>query len=334
MRGSTRSGKVAWTPERVAEAVKVWDELGTSVAAAEVLSVRWGLPVSAASVRNVGTIAKRAGTPPPAIPEWHPPAAQKPPEAPPHPAISPKPMAGLVAVIADLHVPDVDHGCLAAFERWCAAARPVEIIIAGDFLEMESASEHPGAKPRTVEQDLADGVAVMQRIQRLAPRVTLREGNHSTRASRIVQHRVPSMASRFRGPLEDFAAMGVDVETHTHSPTRRGNLLVLHGDEGFRGGNGGGLHSRKILEMYAEPGATIVYGHWHRTQHFVRPMELGNCEAYSLACMRQLNASWLGAELSGWNQGWGAVWLEPGRRATVDVVRYDGGKAQWGGRVY
>ena len=86
--------------------------------------------------------------------------------------------------------------------------------------------------------------------------------------------------------------------------------------------------------MYAEPGATILYGHWHRTQHFVRPMELGNCEAYALPCMRSLNPGWLGAELSGWQQGWAAVTVCSGRRATCDVLRYEAGRVSWGGRMY
>lgn len=323
-----------WTPERVAEAIAEWDRLGSSIAAAEGMSRRWSEVVTGAQLRNaVGAASRRRAEQP--APASEPARATEPP--PPHPAISPGPVAGLVAVLADLHVPDHDEQCIQAFERWCAAAKPSEIIIAGDFLELESASEHPGARPCTIEDDLAAGVKVMRRILALCPRVTLREGNHSTRAARTVQHRVPSLASRFRAPLDDLADLGVDVHRHQAAPLRRGRLLVLHGDEGVRGGGkyaGSVVHSRRMLELYGEPGAVLVYGHFHRSQHHVRPMEMGNCEAHCLPCMRTLHPEWLGAEVSGWEQGWAAVQLEPGRRPTIDVIRYESGAAYWGGQRF
>ena len=58
----------------------------------------------------------------------------------------------------------------------------------------------------------------------------------------------------------------------------------------------------------------------------------GNAEAHALPCMRSLNPGWLGAEVSGWSQGWGVATLAPGRRPTLDVVRYESGAAYWGGR--
>jgi len=327
-----------WTPERVAESIAEWDRTGSSAAAASEMSRRWGEVVTGAQLRNaVGAAMRRREQPAPAQqpePERAPePQPAPPPRAPEPDATAPR----LVAVLADLHVPDHDEGCLQAFERWAALAHPSEIIIAGDFLELESASEHPGARPCTIEDDLAAGVRVMRRILALCSRVTLREGNHSTRAARTVQHRVPSLASRFRAPLDDLSDLGVEVHRHQSAPLRRGRLLVLHGDEGVRGGGkyaGSVVHSRRMLELYGEPGVVLVYGHFHRSQHHVRPMELGNAEAHCIPCMRTLHPEWLGAEVSGWEQGWAAVQLAPGRRPTLDVIRYESGAAYWGGQRF
>lgn len=327
-----------WTPERVAEAIAEWDRTGSSAAAADEMTRRWGEVVTGAQLRNaVGAASRRREQQPQPAQAPEPPRAPEPTPASP-PVRAPESDPGtprLVAVLADLHVPDHDEGCLQAFERWALAARPAEIIIAGDFLELESASEHPGARPGTIEDDLRAGREVMTRLLRLAPRVTLREGNHSTRAARTVQHRVPALASRFRAPLDDIADLGVEVHRHQSAPLRRGRLLVLHGDEGVRGGGkyaGSVVHSRRMLELYGEPGAVLVYGHFHRSQHHVRPMEMGNAEAHCIPCMRTLHPEWLGAEVSGWEQGWAAVQLAPGRRPTLDVIRYESGAAYWGGQ--
>lgn len=335
MRGSNNSMGVYWTKERVAEAVAEWDSRGSSDRAAAALSERWGVRVSASALRSA-VIAHRDSVPPPPQQVSY---TQQPTVVPQPPPVAPKSFApttqGLVALIADLHVPDHDEGCLTAFERWAGKAKPVEIIVAGDFVELESASEHPGATPRTIDADIAAGQAVMRRLLSLAPHVTLREGNHCTRAARMVQHQVPSLASRFRSPLEDFAAMGVEVCEHTHAPLRRGKLLVLHGDEGLKGGgrgsSGGMYHAKRLLDIYAEPGIVLAYGHYHRTQHFVKAMELGNADAYCLPCMRTLQPGWVGAEVPGWNQGWGAARLAEGRRPVLEVVRYENGAAWWGG---
>lgn len=141
------------------------------------------------------------------------------------------------------------------------------------------------------------------------------------------------MAARFASPADEFRALGVQVDTRAHVPTRRDRLLVLHGDEFLRGRYPPLYHARKAVEVYAEPGTVIVYGHVHREQHLVRAMELGNCEARSLPCMRTLDPAWLGPEVSGWSQGWGAALLAPGRRPTLDVIRYESGAAYWGGRA-
>lgn len=46
----------------------------------------------------------------------------------------------------------------------------------------------------------------------------------------------------------------------------------------------------------------------------------------------RLDPAWLGPEVSGWSQGWAAVQLAPGRRPTLDVIRYESGAAYWGGQ--
>jgi hypothetical protein len=46
-----------------------------------------------------------------------------------------------------------------------------------------------------------------------------------------------------------------------------------------------------------------------------------------------LDPAWLGPEVSGWSQGWAAVQLAPGRRTTLDVIRYESGAEYWGGRA-
>jgi predicted phosphodiesterase len=293
-------------------------------------NVRRQQEIREAAKAHMATLAAAPAVPAPA------PAPAPEPASPPVPQRAPESVpergaaSGLVAILADLHVPEHDEGCLRAFEAWARDAKPREIIVAGDFLEMESACQHPGARPSRHEDEMAAGLRVAHRLLALSPRVTIRAGNHDVRAARVI----PASLGAIYDPLDALRLAGAEIDRRTHTPTRRGSLLVLHGDEFLRSKFPPMHHARKAIEVYAEPGATICYGHVHKRQHHVRPMEAGNCDAISLPCMRSLEPAWLGPEVSGWTQGWGAAQLEPGRRATVEVIEYVGGCAWWGGRRY
>ena len=90
-------------------------------------------------------------------------AARKP-SAPP-----PKPDAGgikCVTGIFDVHVPEQDMRTWRAWLRWCRDVKPDEVIIGGDFLELESGSQHGGvARPAALVDEIDAGKRALDEIR-------------------------------------------------------------------------------------------------------------------------------------------------------------------------
>ena len=245
------------------------------------------------------------------------------------------PSNGIIAVLGDTHVPYDDKDAMGAFTSWAQAQHPAEIIHLGDLGDWESTSMHQGATPRILEDDVRACHKFLRGLTKLAPKVALRQGNHDIWGQRAIQAKLPGMAGVYDVARElDLSGLGIEWSPEGPKSLRRGTAKLLHGHEFMprRFASPPKYHSRRALDVYGEPGTTIVYGHVHRRQMFQQAYDTGNCVAMSIPCMRLLQPPWLGPEVAGWEHGFAVLYLEEGRPTEVEVVVIDRGAFWWGGK--
>lgn len=231
--------------------------------------------------------------------------------------------------ICDVHVPDHDRALWASFLQWCRDERPVEVIIGGDFLELESCSQHGGvARPSLLVEDVKAGKEALRELRAANPRarMTYLEGNHETRLRRKVVHGVPELDGALRLPeLLGLARLHIDFRPYGEV-IHRGKLGFTHG--WWTPDHHAAKHLREI-------GTSIAYGHTHRPQIYTRGAANGDVRgAFGMPCMRKLEAEWLDGRPSGWMQGFGVVYVRADGNFSPYMVLAVDGAFVWAGKQY
>lgn len=231
--------------------------------------------------------------------------------------------------IFDVHVPDHDRRLWASWLDWCRDEKPQEVIIGGDFLELESCSEHGGvARPALLTEELAAGKEALADIRRANPnaRLTYLEGNHETRLTRKVINKLPDLDGAVTIP-EALELKKLGVSWHKYGDViMRGKLGVTHG--WWCNEHHAAKHLRKAK-------CSIAYGHTHRPQVFTDGGVDGDVNgAFGMPCMRSLNADWVNGAPTGWIQGFGVFYVQPNGLFTPYMVLAFDGAFVWGGKPY
>jgi predicted phosphodiesterase len=211
-----------------------------------------------------------------------------------------------IAHICDVHVPDHDPALWSSFLAWCRDEQPGEIIIGGDFLELESCSQHGGvARPAHLVEEIKAGRAALAELRKANPkaRITYLEGNHETRLSRKVINDLPELDGALSLP-EMLDLKGLRIGWHPYGE------IVTRGKMGFtHGWWSPQFHAAKHLREIA---ANVAFGHVHRYQVHTRGVADGDVQiAIGQPCMRKLDAEWLDGRPTGWSQGFGIFYLRP-----------------------
>jgi predicted phosphodiesterase len=235
-----------------------------------------------------------------------------------------------IAGIFDVHVPDHDLRLWASFLDWCRDEKPSEVVIGGDFLELESCSQHGGvAQPAMFTQDIGAGREALAELRRANPRATLTylEGNHESRLRRTTVALTPQMDGAVTIPEAlDLPKLG--IAWHKYGDVvRRGKLGFTHG--WWTNEHHAAKHLRKAKE-------SLTYGHTHRPQTFTEGSADGSViGAFAMPCMRKLDADWVNGAPTGWVQGFGVYYVHPdGQRFNAfPVLAFEGGFV-WNGVAY
>src|SRR5229473_2289497 len=154
-----------------------------------------------------------------------------------------------VVVLPDLHCRAKSGGedkrSLAAVEKFIKDFKPNELICIGDFLDFDCISDHNARNLRaveveTVEEDYRVGNAILDRWQRLCPKIVLEEGNHDFRVERFI-NAYPRMA----GSLE--VEKGLNLKA-------RGIKWVLSWSKGevYRVGKANFIHGLYVTDGHAK----------------------------------------------------------------------------------
>ncbi len=172
-----------------------------------------------------------------------------------------------VLVIPDMQVPYEDKESVAAVEKYMADVRYDEVIILGDFLDLDCISSHNAKNLRAIEgksiqADYDYANALLDRWQRIVrkrnpdARWVLLEGNHEYRAERYLDEH-----PQLRGLLE--VERGLRLKERGFKWVRcyaKGEVYKLGKAHFHHGLYCGSNHARKMVENF---GVNIFYGHTH-----------------------------------------------------------------------
>jgi hypothetical protein len=243
----------------------------------------------------------------------------------------------LISYINDLHMPDHDRPLWDSYLRWVLDVQPDEIIVS-EFAEYLSLSRHGGNWGASWDQDKADvrrGFVQLRSVARNA-RIVVQQSNHDTRLERLLMERLPQFMGSMTLPKElKFDELGIDW-VGERVVLRRGRIKSLHGHQ-LGTGPGGMLpkmHTQRAVQLYGEPGHTVVYGHTHRHQAWSEAHEGGCKRAVNIACMRTLRPAWLAGREAGWHHQFGVAYVSASGLSNLYVVDAVNGSFIWEGRRY
>lgn len=240
-----------------------------------------------------------------------------------------------VLSLFDVHVPEADAFALKAVLDFAKDAQPDHIVIGGDFLELESCSQHGGvANPRALADELKAGRKALDRIKNACPGASLTylEGNHETRLGRIVAANLPT----FDGALSLPELLGLDSLGCNWVPYRQLWRPILPGGQPakltYTHGEWTSLHhAAKHLHAY---GLSVRYGHTHKPQTHTRGYGDGRiCVALGTGCLRTLDPSWSGPN-HGWLHGFGWDEFLPSGDFTAHNIILTNRAFSWHGKAY
>lgn len=237
-----------------------------------------------------------------------------------------------VLSLFDVHVPEADAFAFKAVLDFARDAQPDHVVIGGDFLELESCSQHGGnPSPLALVDEIRAGRKALDRLRDACPTaaMTYLEGNHETRLSRVVASALPTFDGALDLPsLLDLASIGCEWVPYRKlwtPPVPNATLSYTHGEWASL------HHAKKHLEAY---GTSVRYGHTHRPQSYSRSYGDGRVtQAIGTGCLRTLDPSWCGPNNS-WSHGFGFDEFAPDGSVTAHNAVLTKRSFAWGGKVY
>lgn len=185
-----------------------------------------------------------------------------------------------ILVLSDLHIPFVDHDRL-----WGAVERGIEegcdtLVINGDYLNGDSLSTHAKFKQQSLEEEVAFGASILERLAEKFDTVYFLDDNHiHDRWRRWLGEKVPADRHFLMTHPYDYLCRGIGNviragATHQNFPDELSHFMIL-GDclfsHGFVSGKDG-ESVRKVKHWYSNWKDTLklekvrVFCHGHQHQ--------------------------------------------------------------------
>lgn len=257
--------------------------------------------------------------------------------APPAPCPSGQPMKATRSILGiwGVHVPDHDEKALSAVLQFIRDYQPDEILIGGDFLELESASRHGGvASLRSLLDEIKAGKKVIQTFRKAAPKAkfTYLEGNHEQRLSNVVVDSLPTFDGALSIPaLLDFEKFDIEWMPYgklyrpRHSSGALSKLHYVHGAWASK------YHASKTTDVY---GVCVRYGHVHTAQCYLRGRTDGGVYgAWATPCLRSLDVPWTQGP-SCWVHGLSFDEIFDDGSFTANTIVMANRRFAWCGKIY
>jgi predicted phosphodiesterase len=236
----------------------------------------------------------------------------------------------LVVVLFDAHIGEISEPLKAAV-KFCAANQPDEIILGGDFLDLDAISSHnkglPGLIKNPLMMDIKRGNAVIERLQIISPTITYLEGNHEDRARKFSA----ANPETFDGIIDIPALCRLEergikwVEYGKLYPVGKANITHgwwcnVH-------------HAKRHVEA---AGDNVFYGHTHTVQShsMTRLSETAPIVGVSCGCLCTLNPSYLRNAPNRWVNAFLILELRPDGTFTPYVPFIINGGFTFAGKDY
>ena len=219
----------------------------------------------------------------------------------------------ITVALPDIHVPHEDRQALRAVAKYMADTHLDNMVILGDFLDMEEVSRYVQGRPRKIEgkslKANADrGNQVLAALCRAARttnpkcRVCLLEGNHEYRIQDALDVH-PEYAGLVEIPvLLDLDGLGVEwIPSWSESePLVIADMAFIHGF--YTSLHHASVHARAF-------NGTVYYGHTHDVQEFAIPRATGGpAVGKSLGCLCKLRQHWTKGRPNRWQQAFGVFY--------------------------
>ena len=209
----------------------------------------------------------------------------------------------LVIGLPDMHLPN-PRGLYAdsakAVLRFCSEMRPDEIVIMGDFLDLQSVSHWNAKTPgRIVDhnlgRDFKSGNFCLDSLQQMTDKITYLEGNHEAWLTKAMEKDLG-----LREHLELRACLrlpdrGIELIPE-NGVYRIGDASIIHG------WTTGVYHSRNTCDAAM---TNVFYGHTHDIQSFSKTKRPGHNPiiAQSCGCLCDQNPLFLRGKPNRWAAG-------------------------------
>jgi len=245
-----------------------------------------------------------------------------------------------VLAIPDLQVPYHDEAALDAVLKYAVSERWDEVVIMGDFMDLDCISSHNKGKPRLVEgkdvaRDYEVGRRVLGEILRAVRErnphaaATLLEGNHEHRAEKYIDEH-PEM----RGSIEVESCLRLS-EQHVKYVRcyAKGDVHEI-GKATFTHGI---YHGQNAAKKHAEAfGRNVFFGHTHSVESW-SVTRYGSDETYvgqSLGCLCRYEQGYIGKNPTKWQHAVGEFTFWPDGYFSYAVHRIFRNRFAVNGRVF
>lgn len=254
----------------------------------------------------------------------------------------------LVAFLPDQHCPHHDPALHVAACRWLRKAKPSEVVLLGDLLDLPKPSRHRETPEFTasVQECVNSAYAVLRDYVACAPKARFRwlPGNHDYRIRIALIEQLRDLYGLRRAGddgeevlslshLLRLDELGVEFVVPV-GEYAQGQLAVtpkLAARHGWIARQGSGTSALKTLEHL---GYSVVVGHTHRqsvvykTTHDIdgRPETLTAVEAGTMAKVRGGLAYAIQPD---WQAGFATAWVWPDGRFRMDLATWVGDTLLW-----
>lgn len=243
-----------------------------------------------------------------------------------------------LVVQPDTHVPEHDERALGAFCSFLKDYKPHGLVNLGDFLEMGPVSHWPArdASPRRFVPEVEKGREILMQIDNAAgPQCFFKRfliGNHEDWLDQLLVEKIPEIydgIERLGFPMRIQDFLGLKDLGYRIIPIneilRVGSLHFIHGYYTSM------HHAKKHLSVF---GVNLCYGHLHDVQTHSEVSVKGVHEAFSIGCLRTLNAPFLKGKPSNWSHAFAFIEFKRDGSYTRYVPIIANGQFSLNGKTY
>lgn len=241
-------------------------------------------------------------------------------------------------IIPDSHGEHIDWTAAEALCRDLKKLGPSEIVLLGDHLDCGGIfSTHAKAYTNEITESYDDDCkaanAFLDRVQRAAPKAEVHylEGNHEARVERWATSTFTSKKDADKlletyGPAKALRLKERGIRYYRRDTMYGGISIpgtIRLGKCFFTHGIGHGTHA--AATHLSRFGASVVFGHTHRSQAFVsRTVSSDAIGAWSVGCLTKLQPLYMHTTPTNWVHGYGVQDVRPSGRFmhyTVPIVK-------------